>query len=157
MGGTEVRSPAIWEVGAAHRHRFGPRGLHSQAGSAELGHGYEDFGCYDTSSVDYPDVSLPVAEAVSQGKGFEHGVLICSTGVGMSIAANKVRGVRAALCHDTFCARRSREHNNANILCLGESIVGQGLARDIVATYLASEFAGGRHARRVEKIEALDG
>jgi len=74
----------------------------------ELGHGYEDFGCYDTSSVDYPDVSLPVAEAVSQGKGFEHGVLICSTGVGMSIAANKVRGVRAALCHDTFCARRSR-------------------------------------------------
>ncbi len=123
----------------------------------ELGHGYEDFGCYDTSSVDYPDVSLPVAEAVSRGKGFDHGVLICSTGVGMSIAANKVRGVRAALCNNAFCARRSREHNNANILCLGESIVGQGLARDIVATYLASEFAGGRHARRVEKIEALDG
>jgi ribose 5-phosphate isomerase B len=123
---------------------------------AELGHSCEDFGCYDTTSVDYPDVGRPVAEAVSQGK-CERGVLICSTGIGMSIVANKVRGIRAALCHDTFSARRSREHNDANVLCLGESVVGQGIARDIVTTYLSSEFAGGRHARRVEKIAALDG
>ncbi len=123
---------------------------------AELGHSYEDFGCYDTSSVDYPDVGQSVAEAVSQGR-CEYGILVCSTGIGMSIVANKVRGIRAALCHDTFSARRSREHNDANILCLGESVVGQGLSRDIVTTYLASEFAGGRHARRVEKIAALDG
>ncbi len=122
----------------------------------ELGHSCEDFGCHDTTSVDYPDVGRPVAEAVSQGK-CERGVLLCSTGIGMSIVANKVHGVRAALCHDTFSARRSREHNDANVLCLGESVVGQGLARDIVTTYMSSEFEGGRHARRVEKITALDG
>lgn len=123
---------------------------------SELGHSYEDFGCYNTSSVDYPDVGRPVAEAVSQGK-FDHGILVCSTGVGMSIVANKVRGIRAALCHDAFSARRAREHNDANILCLGEAVTGQGLAREIVSTYLCSEFVGGRHARRVEKIQALEG
>jgi len=123
---------------------------------AELEHSCEDFGCRDTTSVDYPDVGRSVAEAVSQGK-CERGILICGTGIGMSMVANKVHGVRAALCHDTFSARRSREHNDANVLCLGESVVGQGLARDIVKIFLSSEFAGGRHARRVEKITALEG
>ena len=121
----------------------------------EMGHSYKDFGCYDTGAVDYPDIGKPVAEAVSQGE-FECGMLICSTGVGMSIVANKVSGIRAALCQDMFSARRAREHNNANILCLGEGVIGQGLARDIVTTYLTSEFIGGRHTHRVEKIQALD-
>jgi ribose 5-phosphate isomerase B len=122
----------------------------------ELGHSYKDFGCYDTSSVDYPDVGRSVAEAVSQRK-CDHGILVCATGIGMSMVANKVRGIRAALCHDTFSAHRSREHNDANVLCLGESVVDQSIARDIVTAYLAAEFAGGRHARRVDKIMALDG
>jgi len=120
---------------------------------SELGHSYEDFGCYDTTSVDYPDIALPLAEAVAQGR-FDQGILICSTGVGMSIVANKAHGIRAALCQDTFSARRAREHNNANVLCLGEWVTGKGLAREIVTIYLWSEFVGGRHSRRVEKIEA---
>jgi ribose 5-phosphate isomerase B len=123
---------------------------------SELGHSYEDFGCYDASSVDYPDIALVVAEGVSQGK-FERGILICSTGTGMSIVANKVKGIRAALCHDTFSARRARGHNDANVLCLGEWVVGKGVAREIVSVYLESEFVGGRHARRLEKISALEG
>ena len=122
---------------------------------AELGHTYEDFGCHDTSSVDYPDIALPLAEAVSQGK-FDRGILVCSTGVGMSIAANKVSGIRAALCHDTFSARRSREHNDANILCMGEWVAGKGLAREIIIAYLDSDFVGGRHARRVEKVHHIE-
>ena len=122
----------------------------------EMGHSYEDFGCYDTGSVDYPDIGLMVAEAVAQGR-FEQGILICSTGIGMCIIANKISGIRAALCHDTFSARRAREHNDANVLCLGEGVIGQGLARDIVTTYLNSSFVGGRHARRLEKIKALEG
>jgi ribose 5-phosphate isomerase B len=123
---------------------------------SELGHTYEDFGCYDSSSADYPDIALPVAEAVSQGK-FDRGVLLCSTGVGMSIVANKVGGIRAAVCHDTFSARRSREHNDANILCMGEWVVGKGLAREVLTAFLTSDFVGGRHARRVEKLQAVEG
>ena len=90
---------------------------------SELGHSYEDFGCFNSNSVDYPDIARPVAEAVSQKK-FDHGILICSTGIGMSIVANKVPGIRAAVCHDTFSARRAREHNDANVLCLGEWVIG---------------------------------
>ncbi|MDY6893012.1 MAG: ribose 5-phosphate isomerase B [Chloroflexota bacterium] len=122
---------------------------------SELGHSYEDFGCYNTSSVDYPDIGRPVAEAVAQGK-FKHGILICATGIGMSIVANKVKGIRAAVCHDAYSARRAREHNDANVLCLGEAIIGRSLARESVATYLCSEFVGGRHACRLEKIQALE-
>jgi ribose 5-phosphate isomerase B len=122
---------------------------------SELGHKYEDFGCFNCSSVDYPDIARPVAEAVSQKK-FDHGILICSTGIGMSIVANKVPGIRAALCHDTFSARRAREHNDANVLCLGEWVIGQGLMREIVTTYLSADFVGGRHAKRVEKIHDLE-
>lgn len=122
---------------------------------SELGHGYEDFGCYDTGSVDYPDIGGKVAQAVAQGR-FDHGILVCSTGIGMSIVANKVPGIRAALCHDTFSAQRSRAHNDANVLCLGEWVIGEGLAKEIVKAYLATAFEGGRHTQRLEKVWALE-
>jgi len=118
---------------------------------SEEGHSYEDFGCYDTAAVDYPDIGGRVAQAVAEGR-FDHGILVCSTGIGMSMVANKVPGVRAALCHNAFSARRSREHNDANVLCLGEWIVGEGLAREIVSAYLGAQFQGGRHAQRLEKM-----
>lgn len=119
----------------------------------ELGHTYEDFGCNDTTSVDYPDFAFNVADAVAAGR-FEQGILVCGSGIGMSITANKVDGIRAALCHDTFCAKGAREHNNSNILCMGERVIGKGLAKEIIITYLTSEFEGGRHARRVDKMHA---
>lgn len=122
---------------------------------AEMGHTYEDFGCYDTASVDYPDIGFAVADAVAEGR-FDQGILLCGSGLGMSMVANKVRGIRAAVCHDTFSARGAREHNDANVLCMGERVIGLGLARDIVTTYLGSEFVGGRHARRIEKMHARE-
>lgn len=122
---------------------------------AELGHDCEDFGCYDTASVDYPDIARQAAQALARGR-VKHAILICGTGIGMSIAANKVPGVRAARCQDTFSAQRSRAHNDANVLCLGEEVVGEGLAKDIVTAYLCTDFEGGRHARRLDKIRALE-
>ncbi|MCX5998227.1 MAG: ribose 5-phosphate isomerase B [Chloroflexi bacterium] len=123
---------------------------------AELGYVYVDFGCSDDATrVDYPDFAKKVAEAVASGQ-FERGILVCSTGVGMSIAANKVKGIRAALCHEPLSARRSRQHTDANVLCLGQDIVGQDLALEIVETFLASDFEGGRHAQRLRKIGALE-
>ena len=122
---------------------------------SQEGHSYEDFGCHDTAAVDYPDIGGRVAQAVAEGR-FEHGILICSTGIGMSMVANKVPGVRAALCHDPFSARRSREHNDANVLCLGEWVVGEGLTGEIVTTYLSAQFQGGRHAQRLEKVRELE-
>ena len=121
----------------------------------EMGHTYHDFGSYDTKPVDYPDVARPLAEAVASGK-YDLGVLICSNGVGMSIAANKVKGVRAALCHDTFGARRARQHTDANVLCLGSWCVGVGVACEVLKAFLEGEFEGGRHARRVNKIKAIE-
>lgn len=113
----------------------------------------EDFGCYDTASVDYPDVARPVAEAVANGT-FDRGILICGTGIGVSVTANKVRGVRAALCHDTFSAHSSLEHNNANVLCMGARVIGVGAALEVVRTWVNARFSGEeRHARRVAKIE----
>lgn len=113
-----------------------------------------DFGTYDTASMDYPDVARPVAEAVARGD-FDRGILICGTGIGMSITANKVRGVRAALCHDTFSARATREHNDSNVLCMGARVVGAGVALDVVETWLSVDFSGDeRHARRIQKIES---
>lgn len=116
---------------------------------------YEDFGTYSDSSCDYPDIAAAVAPKVAAGE-YDCGILICGTGIGIGIAANKVKGIRAALCHDTFSARASREHNNANILTLGERVIGPGLARDVVKVWLSSSFTGGRHARRVAKIEEIE-
>ena len=122
---------------------------------AEAGHSYEDFGCYTTDSVDYPDIAKKVAEAVAAGD-FEQGILICDTGIGMSIAANKVKGIRAALCHNAFSARRARQHNDANILCVAAEQEPETM-REIVDTYFATEFEGGRHLPRLNKIKELEG
>jgi len=118
----------------------------------QLGHDYFDFGCYSEESVDYPDYAQLVGQAVSKGE-FDRGILFCGTGVGMTIAANKIKGIRAAMCHDTFTAHQSREHLDANILCLGERVIGTGLAMDIVKTYLTAERdPADRHTRRINKL-----
>ncbi|WP_084413248.1 ribose 5-phosphate isomerase B [Desulfovirgula thermocuniculi] len=116
---------------------------------------FHDFGTHSEEAVDYPDFALKVAEAVASGQ-FQRGIICCGTGIGVAIAANKVPGVRAALCHDTFSARASREHNDANVLTMGQRVIGPGLAREIVRVWLSAEFAGGRHARRVAKIAEIE-
>lgn len=121
----------------------------------ERGNDCQDFGSNDSTAVDYPDIARRVAEAVTRGE-FRFGILVCSTGIGMSMAANKVRGIRAAVCQDAFTASRARRHNDANILCLGEDVVGPGLAAEILGAFLNTEFEGGRHAARVGKIGALE-
>jgi len=121
----------------------------------ELGHEYHDSGCHDIGSVDYPDIAQTVAEAVKAGK-FDYGILICGSGIGMCIAANKINGIRAALCRDVFDASRARQHNDANILCMGSETTEQGSTLDIVRTFLTSDFEGGRHSRRVDKIRSLE-
>jgi len=117
----------------------------------EQGIQFQDFGCMEERSVDYPDIAIPVAQAVAQGD-YDLGILICATGIGMSIAANKVQGIRAALCDSIFTVRMSREHNDANVLCIGGDVVGVSLAEEIVNTYLKTSFQGERHARRTGKI-----
>lgn len=121
------------------------------------GRGYEilDFGTDSQAAVDYPDFALPVARAVSAGKA-AGGVLVCGTGIGMAIAANKVPGIRAAVCHDPEAARVSREHNDANVLALGARSTPPELACAILETWLTTPFAGGRHARRLAKLSALE-
>ena len=121
----------------------------------ESNHTYHDFGCYNLESIDYPDVAAEVARTVALGD-FDHGILICSTGIGMSIAANKIKGIRAALCHNTFTAQRARQHNDANVLCLGEEGMDIDMALKIVETYLNTNFEGGRHITRLDKIKALE-
>src|SRR5512135_3284530 len=106
-------------------------------------------------SVDYPDYGRAVSEAVSQGTT-DRGILICGTGIGMSIVANRFPKVRAALCHDHFTAQMSREHNDANVLVMGERVIGKGVALEIVKTWLDTEFAGGRHQKRLDKIAAIE-
>lgn len=113
---------------------------------------YIDVGTYTPESCDYPEIARKVAELVRTGK-VDRGILVCGTGIGMSIAANKVHGIRAALCSDTYSARVSRAHNNANILCLGERVIGEHLALDITDIWLKTGFEGGRHKRRVDIIE----
>ncbi len=120
----------------------------------EAGHGYEDFGCYTKESVDYPDIAVKVAEAVAKG-GFDYGVLICGTGIGMSIAANKVKGIRAAVCHNAFSARRARQHNDAHICCLAAE-EGKARVPSIIETFLNTEFEGGRHQERLNKIREIE-
>ena len=122
----------------------------------ELNISYEDFGPQTNDSVDYPDYARPVAEGVASGQ-FDRGILICGTGIGISIAANKFKGIRCALVHDTFSAKATRCHNDSNILAMGERVIGPGLAREIVVTWLNTDFEGGRHTRRIEKIAELEG
>lgn len=117
--------------------------------------GYEvkDFGCYDTNSVDYPDYAHAVAHAVADGEA-EKGIVICGTGIGVCMAANKVKGIRAALCHDVFSAEATRQHNDANVLTMGARVVGPGLALKIVETFVETPFSNDeRHIRRINKIE----
>ena len=121
----------------------------------ENGVEYKDFGTYTEDSCDYPVYAEAVGRAVVSGE-FESGILICGTGIGISIAANKVHGVRAALCHDCYSAEFTRRHNDANILALGGRVVGPGLAQKIVDIFLNTEFEGGRHARRVELISKIE-
>lgn len=114
-----------------------------------------DFGTYSKDSVDYPDYGKIVAEAVAAGE-VERAVVICGTGIGISISANKVKGIRCALCGDTYSARMSREHNNANMLALGGRVLGVGLATEILMAWLEGKFQGGRHQLRVDKIGEIE-
>ena len=116
----------------------------------------EDLGTYDGTSVDYPDFAHRLAARVAAEEGTV-GILICGTGIGMSMAANRHRGVRAALCHDAYTAEMARRHNDANVLCMGARVLGPGVAAQIVDVFLATPFEGGRHARRVGKIELEEG
>jgi ribose 5-phosphate isomerase B len=120
------------------------------------GHSCQDFGCYSTAPVDYPDIAQKVGKAVASSN-FDQGILICSNGIGMSIAANKINGIRAALCHNAFAAQRARQHNNANVLCLRGENIDTESALEIVKTFLSTDFEGGRHIQRVNKIKALEG
>ena len=115
---------------------------------------WEDVGTFDQNSVDYPDFAFKVAQAVSSGR-VKKGILICGTGIGMSIAANRLTGVRAALCNDLYTARMARAHNNANILAMGSRVVGPGLAREIVLTFLDTPFEKGRHLKRIRKMDQV--
>jgi len=119
------------------------------------GYEVEDLGPFTSESVDYPDYAVKVAEAVAAGRA-KAGILVCGTGIGISMAANKMPGIRAAVCRSEYEARMARAHNDANVLCLGDRVTGHGLGAAIVEVFLATPFEGGRHARRVEKIDALD-
>lgn len=119
------------------------------------GHQVADFGCDSTSSCDYPDTALAGAKAIARGES-DVGVFLCGTGIGMSITANKVRGIRAALCHDELTAELSRRHNNANVLCLPGDLLGDALIRRVVDVWLRTGYEGGRHERRVQKISAFE-
>lgn len=121
---------------------------------AEAGHSYEDFGCYSEESVDYPDIAVKVADAVARGD-YDRGILICGTGIGMCIAANKVKGIRAALCQNAFGARRARQHNDAQICCLAAE-EGKARVPAIIETFLTTEFEGGRHQERLDKIKEIE-
>jgi ribose 5-phosphate isomerase B len=121
----------------------------------QLGHEITDVGPEGNASVDYPDYAYQVAKGVSDGK-FDRGILVCGTGIGMCIAANKVKGIRAAPCHDSITVEMSRRHNDANVLCLSADLLGDELIARIVRLWLETEFEGGRHARRVDKIKRIE-
>lgn len=121
----------------------------------ERGHQVEDFGCHSTESCDYPDFAGAAAKAVASG-ACERGIVVCSTGIGISIAANKVSGIRCALCGDLFSVEMTRRHNDANMLALGAGITGPLMARQIVTAFLTHEFEGGRHQRRIDKMMAAE-
>ena len=119
----------------------------------ELGHEVVDMGCYSEKSVDYPDYAFPMAEAVAAGE-YDRGVAICGTGIGVSICCNKVNGIRCALCGDVLSAEQTRRHNDSNVLAMGGRIIGVETAKAITRVWLSTEFEGGRHVRRIEKIAA---
>ena len=122
----------------------------------KLGHEVEDFGTYDGTPVDYPDYSAAVARAVLEGKA-ERGIMICGSGVGATVAANKLPGIRACVCHDTYSAHQGVEHDNMNLLVLGSRVIGEELAFELVENFLAAKFSGeARHVRRLAKIQALE-
>mgnify|MGYP001773263941 CR=1 FL=1 len=121
----------------------------------DLGHEWKDFGCYSEESVDYPDYAIEVAHRVASGE-FDRGILLCGTGIGMCITANKVPGIRAATVHDLFSAEATRAHNDSNILTMGGRVVDSDQAEKIARIWLSTPFEGGRHARRLGKIEALE-
>lgn len=118
-------------------------------------HDLKDYGVFSEESADYPDLASAVAGFV-QSEESSFGILICGTGIGMSIVANKYKGIRAALCAESYSARCARQHNNANVLAMGSRVIGPGLAMDIVSTFLDTEFEGGRHSRRIEKISLAE-
>ncbi len=122
---------------------------------AEKGIEYKDFGCFSEESVDYPDIAKVVTKSIIDGES-ERGILICGTGIGISMAANKVKGIRAALCSNEFSAKMARMHNDANVLCLGGRVLERELAICIVEEYLSNTFEGGRHEIRVNKIHDLE-
>ncbi|WP_345981013.1 ribose 5-phosphate isomerase B [Sulfurimonas sp. HSL3-2] len=122
----------------------------------QKGHEVVDLGPFNKDRVDYPDYAVKVAQSVLADSESQ-GILICGSGIGMSMAANRFHGIRAALCHDAYTAQVARGHNDANILCFGERIVGKGVAESIIDSWIASGFEGGRHAGRVEKIESIQG
>jgi ribose 5-phosphate isomerase B len=128
---------------------------HVKAIITQLGHECIDVGTGDSNPVDYPDPAYEAAVAVSEGRA-ERAILACATGIGMSIAANKIKGIRAAICHDELNARISRDHNDANVLCISGDQVGEVMLRKIVEVWLETEFSGGRHQRRVNKIAAIE-
>ena len=117
----------------------------------EKGYEYKDFGTHDENSIDYPDIAKPVCESVASGE-CTYGILVCGTGIGMNMCANKFSGIRAAQCADTFSAKMTRQHNNANVLTLGGRVIGPELAKEIVNEFLTNEFLGGRHQTRVDKM-----
>ena len=121
----------------------------------ERGFEVKDFGIYEQVSVDYPDIAVKVTSAVTSGE-CELGVLVCGTGIGMSMAANKVKGIRAAACSDHFSAKYTRLHNNANVLCLGGRVIGVGTALELADIFVDTKFEGGRHQRRIDKISELE-
>ena len=114
-----------------------------------------NLGCFDESSVDYPDYALKLGESLKEGE-FDRGILVCGTGIGISIAANKIPGIRAALCHDIYTAQMAREHNDANVLALGGRITGKNISLRIVDTFMSTKFGEGRHKKRVEKISEIE-
>ncbi len=118
----------------------------------EQGREVLDVGCFTPESVDYPVIAKELCKKITDGEA-ELGILVCGTGIGMSMAANKIKGIRAACCSDTFSARLTRNHNNANVLCLGGRVVGPGLALDLVDNFVNAEFEGGRHQRRIDMLE----
>jgi ribose 5-phosphate isomerase B len=152
---TDARAHGRMVVALGADHGGFPLKEHLKAALAAAGFELLDLGTHDTQPVDYPDLAVAVARAVAEGRAWR-GIMIDGAGIGSAMAANKVAGIRAALCYDLTTAQNAREHNDANVLTLGGTLIGTRLAVDIARTFLTADFGGGRHARRVDKINSLD-